>query len=155
MAFNSSNKYSTDKVLVVVNGTASDDRVVNQASRLISPRKGRLFLLYVIRVERSLPIDAEINEAIQQAERTLKHCEEIVKTFSHNCTAQMLQARDIGTAVVQEGATQEVEAIVLGSLYTSEFGKFRLSADIEYVLANAPCEVILWRGSVSDDEPTK
>ena len=54
---------SASAVLVTVTGNQSDEEVVRLACGMVDPKKGRLHILYVIEVERGLPVDAEIGPA--------------------------------------------------------------------------------------------
>ena len=136
-------------VLVSVSGDKCDDEVLRLASELLNSNKGRLYVLYVIEIERRLPLDAEIVPATAKGEEVLRHVEEVAKTRKIRVEAELLQARQVGSAVVQEAVEKDVDAIVLGVPYGERYGAFSLGNTIPYVLRNAPCTVIVWRDSVS------
>ena len=137
-------------VLVAVRGEQCDDEVVRLACELLNSHKDRLYVLYVIEVERGLPVDAEIAPATAKGEEVLRHMEEVAKRYKCTAEAEMHQARQAGPAVVQEAVDKKVDAIVLGSPYREVYGSFSLGDTIPYVLKNAPCRVIVWRDPVSD-----
>ena len=66
------------KVLAVVTGDRSDDVVVERAADLVRPNKGHLLTLYVIRVDRGLPVDADVPPAVAKGEDVLRGVEERV-----------------------------------------------------------------------------
>ena len=136
-------------VLAVVTGDRSDEMVVAQAADLVRPIKGQLHALYVIRIDRALPVDAEVPPAVARAEDVLQGVEEQVRLPRGDVEAGLLQARALGPAVVQEASNRSVDAIVMGTSYPTEHGAFSLGEDINYVLEHAPCLVVLWREPAS------
>ena len=133
------------KVLAVVTGDRSDDVVVARAADLVRPNKGQLFMLYVIRIDRGLPVDADVPPAVAKGEDVLRGVEERVRLPKGDVSAELLQARELGPAVVQEASVRGVDAIVIGTSYQTEYGSFSLGPDIPYILEHAPCTVMLWR----------
>jgi nucleotide-binding universal stress UspA family protein len=134
-----------NKVLAVVTGSSSDEGVLAHAADLVRPVKGRLHILYVIEVDRSLPVDAEIGPAAAKGEDVLRGVEEIIKLPKNEFDAHMVQAREIGPAVVSEAISREVDALVIGSHFPRENGSFSLGRDIPFILEHAPCLVVLRR----------
>ena len=135
--------------LVAVKGDQCDDEVVSLACELLSSNKGQLYALYVIEVDRRFPVDAEIVPATAKGEHVLRHVEQLAKEHKCRAEAELVQARQAGSAVVQEAVRKNVDAIVLGSSYTEASGSLSLGSTIPYVLKNAPCRVILWRDAPS------
>ena len=132
-------------ILVAVGGEGSDDDTVRLACELLNSHRGDLYIVWVIEMERGLPLDAEVAPATAKAEEVLKHMEEVARPFKCNAQAELLQSRGAGLAVVQEAVDKQVDAIVLGVPYKEEYGTFSLGDSIPYVLKNAPCRVIVWR----------
>ena len=135
-------------VLVAVAGQGSDDDTVRLACELLSSHKGNLYVVYVIEVERSLPVDTEIAPATAVGEEVLKRMEGAASPYRFQTQAELLQARRAGLAIVQEAVDKQVDAIVLGMPYKRVYGSFSLGETVPYVLRNAPCRVILSRGSM-------
>ena len=133
------------KVLAVVTGDPSDDAVVERAAGLVRSNKGHLLTLYVIRVDRGLPVDADVPPAVSKGEDVLRRVEERVRLPKGDVSAELLQARELGPAVVQEASVRGVDAIVVGTSYQREYGSFSLGADLLYILEHARCIVMLWR----------
>ena len=132
-------------VLVSVAGNDSDEEAVRMACGMLNGNKGRLHILYIIEVERTLPVDAEIPLATARGDAVLKRMEEVAKTFKLSPQAELLQSRQAGYAVVQEAVNKDVEAIVMAVPYQTRYGEFSLGTTIPYVFEHAPCQVILWR----------
>ena len=49
-----------EKILIPVSGTEANEEAIKLACRLVKQDKGSLCAVYVIPVERALPLDAEI-----------------------------------------------------------------------------------------------
>ena len=144
-------------VLVAVRGEQSDDEVVSLACELLHPHRGKLHILYVIEVERGFPVDAEIAPATAKGEEVLKHMEDVAKTYKCKAEAELVQARQAGSAVVREAVDKSVDTIVIGIPYKERYGSYSLGETIPYVLRNAPCGVVVWRDpsreTSGDDAP--
>ncbi len=144
-----------NKVLVLVTGQPADSSAVSYAASLIRENRGRLIILYVIKVGRSLPLDAEMPEEVQVAERVLNGAELAANLQRNVVEAEMLQAREIGSAVVHEAAVRDVDAVVISTAYPTTNGKFTLGTDIPYVMEFAACNVILIREALAGARPER
>ena len=107
--------------------------------------RGHLYIVYVIQIARRLPLDAEIEEQVARGEQVLHRAERLTRMPRGDVDTQLLQAREVGPAVVHEAVMRNADAIVIGTGYPTEFGQFSLGEDIPYILEHAPCDVLLWR----------
>ena len=144
-----------DKVLVLVTGEPSDANAVGHAADLVREGRGKLVILYVIRMDRSLPLDAEMPEQVARAEQALQAAEQTARLPRSDIEAEMLQARETGSAVVHEAAVRDVDAVVIGTQYPRHLGGFSLGTDIIYVLEYAACNVILLREGIPGARPER
>ena len=124
-----------------------DADAVGLACELLGHKKGDLYIVYAIEVDRSLPVDAEIGDDFVKGEALLKRMEEVSKPYGCRTQADILQSRRAGLAAVQEAFDKKVDAIVLGIDYKETHGSFSLGETVLYILKNAPCRVIMWRDS--------
>lgn len=138
-----------NRVLVPVCGVEADEEALTLACDMIRPVKGKVYVLYVIEVRRSLPLDADIETENARGEDVLQRMEKLGKKLHVNLEAEILRARDAGPAVVQEAVNRHVQAIVIGAPYRRHHGVFSLGHTAPYVLRNAPCPVLLWRQEIS------
>ena len=135
------------KVMVLVRGDESDGRAVSLAADMVRVTKGRLIVLYVIRVPRTLPVDADTPEEADRGEAALIEAEHTAHLPKESIESEIVQARETGPSVVHEAAVREVQALVIGTPYPSDYGAFQMPDDLLYVLEHAPCQVVLWRDS--------
>ncbi|TET40129.1 MAG: universal stress protein [Dehalococcoidia bacterium] len=133
------------KVLVPVNGERVDEEVIKLACTIARRRKGKVYVVYVIQVKRALPLDAEIESETQKGEKILKRAERIAGELDYQVETELLQAREVGPALVDEAVERGVDLILMGINYKKRFGEFNLGSTVPYVLKNAPCRVLLWR----------
>ena len=130
-------------ILVPVAGTDADDEALVLACRLSKKNKSKIWSVYVITIERTLPLEAEIESEIQKAEGILTHAEEMAEQEDCKVQTDVLQARDAGPAIIDEAVERGADLIVMGIEYKKHFGQFSLGDVVPYVLKNAPCQVIL------------
>ena len=135
-------------VLVSVTGSSLDQGVVRLGCELLESRRSTLYILYVIEVPRSLPVDSEITAATHRAERVLGEMELVAGSYNCGLETQLIQARKTGVAVVRQAVDKNVDAIVMGASVTESYGLFSLGEHIPYVLRHAPCRVILSRDHI-------
>lgn len=140
------------KFLVPVSGDKVDEEVIRLACNMAKRRKGKVYVVHVIEVKRSLPLDAEIEPEIQNGEKVLAQAERLADTLDWEVETDLLQAREVGPAIVDEAVEHGVDMIILGINYKKRFGEFDLGSTVPYVLKNAPCRVLLWREPIGTDE---
>ncbi len=132
------------KILVPVIGTEADDEAIRLACRLAKRDKGKIWAVYVITLKRTLPLDAEIESEVRQAEEILDHAESTAEEQDYKVETILLQAREAGPTIVDEAVERKVDLILMGVKYKMRFGQFSLGDVVPYVLKNAPCRVILY-----------
>ena len=142
-----------NRVIAVVTDDPSDIHTVERAADIVRDDRGHLYIIYVIKVKRSLPLDAEIKEHLARGEQVLNRSERLARLPRNDIDCQLLQARELGPAVVHEAVVRDVDAIVIGTSYPTDYGAFSLGSDIPYVLEHAPCDVILLREHSETSRP--
>ena len=91
------------KILAPVAGTEADEEAMELACRLLATKnKGKICAVYVISMERALPLDAEIESEIRKAEDILNHIEDAAREQGYRIETDLLQAREVGPASVNE-----------------------------------------------------
>lgn len=133
------------RILVPVEGAATDDEGVTLACALSKKDRAEILLLYVIEVRRNLPIDAEMGEEVGRGEQVLDKVQRFANKLACAVQTDLLQAREAGAAIVNEAVEREVDLIVMGVPYHEKFGDYCVEPRAQFVLENAPCRVILTR----------
>jgi len=118
---------------------------VEFACTLAKRNRGKVHVVHVIEVKRSLPLDAELVSEAQRGEEILSQAEAAAKRQDFEVEGDLLQARDAGHAIVDEANERQADAIVLGVPFSKPFGEFELGRIPTHVLKSASCEVVLLR----------
>jgi nucleotide-binding universal stress UspA family protein len=137
------------RLVVPVAGSEMDDRVLGMLPNLLSSEGGTITFLFVVEVPQAMPLDAELPTDIDLGERALRHAESAARQAlpSRNTTivTELLQARAVGPAIVDEAIGRDAEAIVMTAAIHRRHGRPTLGETTEHVLLNAPCEVLVIR----------
>jgi nucleotide-binding universal stress UspA family protein len=137
-------------ILVPVDGTAASLDALALACVLAKRNKGTVFAVYVIEVARTMALDAEMTAEAEHGESVLRAAEAVADKLDYEVSGELLQARDDAHAIVDEAIERNVHAIILGVPFERPLGEeFKLSDDVQYIIRNAPCQVILCRLSSS------
>ena len=136
-----------NRILVPVNGKPTDDEAVSLACEVARRGKASVYAIYVIEVKRTLPLDVDLPPEAAKGDSVLAQAEKIADEFNIDLETEILQARDVGTAIVDEALERDVDLIVMGIAYKRKFGEFDMGHTAPYVLKNAPCRVWLARAA--------
>ncbi|HIE17437.1 MAG TPA: universal stress protein [Dehalococcoidia bacterium] len=137
-----------NRILVAVGGTSADEEAVKLACNLAKRSKAEVYVVYIIEVKRSLPLDAVIEPEVEKAEKVLTQAEDIAADRDYEVETDLIQAREAGPAIVDEAMERDVDLILMSITYKKRFGVFSLGRAIPYVLEEAPCRVLLLREPV-------
>jgi nucleotide-binding universal stress UspA family protein len=133
------------KILVPVVGSDVDTEAMKLACRLARKDKGKIWVVSVVAIKRALPLDAEIESEVGNAEDILSRVEHVAEEEDYEVETDVLQAREVGPAIVDEAVERGVDLILMGIAYKRRFGQFSLGNVVPYVLKNSPCPVILYQ----------
>lgn len=137
------------KILVPVTGTEVDNEAMRLACRLGKKDKAKVWVVCVITIKRSLPLEAQIEPEIRKAEEILDHAESVAEEEEYEAETDVLQAREAGPAIVDEAVERGIDLILMGIPYKRRFGQFSLGTVVPYVLSNAPCHIMLYRERIT------
>ncbi len=137
-------------ILVPVDGSHSSMQAVALAGDIARKNKGKVYVVHVIEVDRSLPLTAEIESAEEAGDEILARADQVSREQGFNVEGAILHAREASPAIVDEAIERGVDLIIMGTDYTQPFGEFQLGSVVQYVLKSAPCEVWLCRHQVEE-----
>jgi nucleotide-binding universal stress UspA family protein len=138
------------RVVVAVNGTASDQDALELACLAARRSRAKVEAVFVIQVKRSLPLDADMSTEIERGEEVLDRAEQTASQMEVELETSLLQARDVGAAIVDEAAQAGADAIVIGLPYRKRFGEYEIGDTATYVFKNAPCRVWVVRSEMDE-----
>ncbi len=135
-------------ILVPVVDSDQSRQAVHVAARLAAERGARIVALRVIVVPLDLPLDADLPEQEELADRLLDEARDIADLYGVDVVERLLRARHAGRAIVEEALRRGSEIIVMGAprlphrtRRSAIFGK-----TVDYVLRHAPCRVMVGAG---------
>jgi nucleotide-binding universal stress UspA family protein len=136
------------KILIPVIGTKADEQVIKLACRLGKKDKAKIWAVYVVTVRRTLPLDADIEVEVKKAESILENMEIVAEEEEYEIEGVLVQAREVGPAIVDEAVEREADLILMGLPYKRHFGQFSQGTVVPYVLTNAPCRILIFREKI-------
>ena len=126
-----------------------DRPALELGSEIVKSTNGSLFIAYVIEVPRELPLDAPIDGDLEVAEAALAEMEEFCVRKRCRVVTELLQARQVGPAVVDEIADRNADLVILGMSHQRRYGEYTLGEAVPYVLEHARCAVWIMREPIS------
>lgn len=130
------------RAVIALAGGTGDTRIVQLVSELARPARAEVVAVHVVEVGWSQPLDADVAGRSEEAQRILDTAETTAEESKMRLEPVLLQARDVGAALVDEAIERDADLLVLGLPYRKRFGgDFAIGRTIPYVLKNAPCAV--------------
>ncbi len=143
------------KAALALNGGPTDELVVTLGCQLARPTNAELVAIHVIEVDWSHELSDEMADENEAASAVLDAAEGIAERFKVKLTGNLLQAREVAAALVDEAIEIGADAIIVGLPYRTRFGgDFALGPTIPYVFQNAPCQVIVVREPMATESET-
>ncbi len=147
----SSAQVTPRRVVVGLNGGPTDALVVRIACELVRQTKGTLAGVHIVEVDWSHDLSEDIASDNEAAAAVLDLAETMADKTGCRLETTLLQARDVGAALVDEAAAMGADLIVVGLPFRKKFGgDFAIGRTVPYVLQNAPCEVLVLREPIAD-----
>jgi len=142
------------RAILALAGGPTDDRIVSLAAELGRAAHAELIGVHVVEVGWSMPLDADLAARSDVAQHLLDHAELTAEGLKAKLEPVLLQAREVGAALVDEATEREADLLLVGLPYRKRFGgDFAMGRTIPYVLKHAPCEVWVVREPIPA-EPT-
>jgi nucleotide-binding universal stress UspA family protein len=136
------------KIMVPTSGTLYSERGIELACRLGEEQKAEIYLVNVIEVPRTLPLEAPMPEAETRAEEVIKRGEEIVTLRGLPVKGEVKRGRVAGEEIIRAAKDWEADLIVMGIRSEIRMAQEILGRSSDLVLRRAPCEVIVDKLSV-------
>ncbi len=142
------------RAVLALSGGPADVRIVRLAADLARPAKAELVAVHVVEIDWTLPLDADVASGSEEAQQVLDIAEGTAEAAGVKIEPVLLQARDVGAALVDEAVERAADLLVLGIAYRRRFGgDFAIGRTIPYVLKNAPCAVWVVREPMPEEAP--
>jgi nucleotide-binding universal stress UspA family protein len=140
------------RAVVALSGHPNGQRLVRLVAELAKPYKAQVIGVHVVEVDWSMPLDMDIAARSEQIQQILDLAEGTAEEVGIALESVLLQARDVGAALVDEAVEREADLLVVGLAYRTKFGgDFAMGRTIPYVLKNAPCAVWVVREPIQEE----
>jgi nucleotide-binding universal stress UspA family protein len=138
------------KAVLGLNGGPTDELVIHLGCQLAKVSNAELVAIHVIEVDWRHELSEELTGKNEAASALLDMAEGIAEQYKVKLTGDLLQAREVAAALVDEAIEVGAEAIIIGLPYRQRLGgDFAIVDAIPYIFQNAPCEVIVVREQVA------
>lgn len=139
---------------MALSGGRTDRPIVELASDIARRSRADLVGVHVVEIDWTLPLDANIAGTSEEAQRVLDMAESAAEAAHHKLETVLLQARDVGAAIVDEATERGADIIICGLPFRRRFGgDFAIGRTIPYILKNAPCAVWVIREPMPEEQP--
>ena len=136
--------------VLALNGGPTDELVVRFAAGLARASAGQLNAIHVVEVDWTHELSEDMASGDERASTTLDRAETICERYGVRVQTTLLQARDVGAALVDEAVEVGADLILLGLPFRKKFGgDFAMGRTVPYVFQNAPCAVMVVREPIA------
>lgn len=142
------------RAVVALSGHPNGQRLVRLVAEVARIHKAELIGVHVVEIDWSMPLDMDIAGRSEEIQRVLDVAEATAESVGMKLDPVLLQARDVGAALVDEAVEREADLLVVGLAYRTKFcGDFAIGRTIPYILKNAPCAVWVVREPIQEEIP--
>ncbi len=140
------------RAVVALSGHPNGMRLVRLVAELAKPNKAELVGVHVVEVDWSMPLDVDVAGRSEEIQQVLDLAEGTAEQAGVKLESVLLQARDVGAALVDEAVERDADLLVVGLAYRTKFGgDFAIGRTIPYILKNAPCAVWVVREPIQEE----
>jgi APA family basic amino acid/polyamine antiporter len=134
-------------IVVPVVRTAESEEALVAAARLAAERRAVVVVVTVVEVPLDLPLDAELRDEVDRAERVLDDAQALLEQYDVRVITRLARARRAGPAIVEEATARNAELIVVGApRRRARTGQPIFGRTVDYILKNAPTRVLVAAG---------
>ena len=141
------------RAVVALSGGRTDRPIVALAAEVAKHARAELVGVHVVEIDWTLPLDADVAGRSEDAQRVLDIAEAPAEGARYRLETVLLQARDVGAAIVDEASERGADMIICGLTFRRRFGgDFAIGRTIPYILKNAPCAVWVVREAIPEEK---
>lgn len=133
------------RIVVPILGDFVSLHLVALASQMAKFRGANMDILYVVEVPLQLPLDAVSQSELDRAEQAFLQAQKIAHRYDVQINRRLERARQAGPTIVHYAEENDVDVLLMAAIPKNNRRGTRYARSVEYVLENAPCEVIVRR----------
>lgn len=140
------------RAIIALAGGSRDERTIRLVADVTRTTHAELVGVHVVEIEWSLPLDADIAARSEEVQQILDHAELVAEELKIKLEPVLLQAREVGAALVDEAAERSADLLVVSLPYRKRFGgEFAIGRTVPYVLKHSPCAVWVVREPMGEE----
>ncbi|HEX7950245.1 MAG TPA: universal stress protein [Candidatus Limnocylindrales bacterium] len=140
------------RAIIALAGGSRDERTIRLVAEVARVNRADLVGVHVVEIEWSLPLDADIASRSDEVQQVLDHAELVAESMKVRLEPVLLQAREVGAALVDEASERGADLLVVSLPYRKRFGgDFAIGRTVPYVLKHAPCAVWVVREPIAEE----
>ena len=133
-----------ERILVPMKLGDIGEEMVATAIALAKERGSAIEAITVVRVPRKFALEGELPpEVAARVDASLEEARALGADYGVDVSGDVVRARSIGHAIVEEAERRDADLIVLGSSPRWRRQSRFFSPTVDFVLRNAPCEVLV------------
>lgn len=141
------------RAVIALSGGRTDRPIVALAAGIAKAGHAELVGVHVVEIDWTLPLDADVASRSENAQRVLDIAETTAEAARYKLETVLLQARDVGAAIVDEAIERGADLVIVGLPFRRRFGgDFTIGGTIPYILKNAPCAVWVIREAMPEEQ---
>jgi nucleotide-binding universal stress UspA family protein len=141
------------RAVVALSGGRTDRQIVTLAANVARASRSEIVGVHVVEIDWTLPLDADVAGHDEDAQRVLDIAETTAEAAHYQMETVLLQARDVGAALVDEATEREADLVICGLPFRRRFGgDFAVGPTIPYILKNSPCAVWIIREAMPEEQ---
>src|SRR5205823_1008862 len=102
-------------------GATFDSELVQLACSVSQKAKGKLYVVHVLEVPRTLPLDANMADESRKADAILTKVEDAAAKLKCTLESEIIQARDVAQTLVDEAEDRQVGLLIMGMQRREKF----------------------------------
>ena len=134
---------SIKRILVPTSGTYYAEQGIELACRLGVEQKAEIFVINVLEIPRTLPLEAPMPDVEAKADDIVKRGETIVHLKGLLARSEVRRGRVAGEEIIHAAKDWEADLIVMGIRSQIRMASEVLGRTSDLVLRRAPCTVVL------------
>src|SRR5262249_61597456 len=135
-----------------LSGHPNGMRLIRLVADTAKPHKAELIGVHVVEIDWSMPLDSDVAGRSEQIQQVLDLAEGTAEAAGVKFESVLLQARDVGAALVDEAIEREADVLVVGVAYRTKFGgDFAIGRTLPYILKDPPCSVWVVRQPIQEE----
>lgn len=141
------------RAVVALSGGRTDRQIVTLAADIARAGRAEIVGVHVVEIDWTLPLDADVAGHDENAQRVLDIAEATAEAAHYQMETVLLQARDVGAAIVDEATERAADVVICGLPFRRRFGgDFAVGPTIPYILKNSPCAVWIIREAMPEEQ---